>query len=239
MREKLYEGKAKILYATADPAIVIAHFKDDATAFNAQKKGTIAHKGTVNATVSARLFALLEHACLPTHFIDQVAPNELRLRRLRMILLEVVVRNVVAGSLAKRTGLAEGTVLDQPLIEFYYKDDALGDPLLNDQHILEVLKLVSADQLEHLRRRSLEINRVLGEFYQRGGIRLIDFKLEFGFDAAGQIQLGDELSPDNCRLWTVEDNRVLDKDRFRYDMGAVDDAYQEVLRRVEALALGG
>lgn len=234
MSAKLYEGKAKILYATHDPAVVIARFKDDATAFNAQKKGTITGKGTVNATVSARLFALLERSCIPTHYIDQVAPNELRLRKLEMIKLEVVVRNIVAGSLIKRTGLSEGTVLPKPLIELYYKDDALGDPLLNNAHVLDVLGLVTAEQLTYLDEMSLKINQVLGEFYLRIGIRLIDFKLEYGFDGAGQIQLGDELSPDNCRLWTVEDNRVLDKDRFRFEMGAVEQAYQEVLERVEA-----
>lgn len=234
MREKLYEGKAKIIYSTADPAIIIAHFKNDATAFNAQKKGTIAEKGTVNATISARLFALLEHSCIATHYIDQIAPNELRLRNLRMILLEVVVRNVVAGSLVKRTGLESGTVLDEPLIEFYYKDDSLGDPLLNDDHVLNVLKLVTSEQLAELRRLALQINQILKDFYERCGIRLVDFKLEFGFDGADQVQLGDELSPDNCRLWNLEDGRVLDKDRFRFDMGSVDAAYQEVLKRVEA-----
>lgn len=234
MREKLYEGKAKIIYSTTDPAIIVAHFKHDATAFNAQKKGTIAEKGVVNATISARLFALLEHACIATHYIDQIAPNELRLRKLHMILLEVVVRNSVAGSLVKRTGLASGTLLEEPLIEFYYKDDSLGDPLLNDDHILSVLKLVTAEQLAELRRLALQINQLLKDFYLRCGIRLVDFKLEFGFDGADQIQLGDELSPDNCRLWNLEDGRILDKDRFRFDLGSVDAAYQEVLQRVEA-----
>jgi phosphoribosylaminoimidazole-succinocarboxamide synthase len=234
MREQLYEGKAKIIYSTDDPAIIVAHFKNDATAFNAQKKGTIAEKGTVNATISARLFALLEHSCIATHYIDQIAPNELRLRNLRMILLEVVVRNVVAGSLVKRTGLESGTVLDEPLIEFYYKDDSLGDPLLNDDHVLSVLKLVTSEQLAELRRLALQINQLLKAFYESCGIRLVDFKLEFGFDGADQIQLGDELSPDNCRLWNLEDGRILDKDRFRFDMGSVDAAYQEVLQRVES-----
>ncbi|MBC8122655.1 MAG: phosphoribosylaminoimidazolesuccinocarboxamide synthase [Gemmatimonadaceae bacterium] len=234
MTEKLYEGKAKILYTSDDPHIVLAQFKDDATAFNAQKQGTIADKGTVNATVSAHLFTLLEKSGISTHFIDQPAATQLRLQKLRMIPLEVVVRNVVAGSLVKRTGLSNGTVLAEPIVEFYYKDDALGDPLLNDSHILSVLELVSASQLSELRASALEVNGILSQFYVDCGIRLIDFKLEYGFAPDGSIVLGDELSPDNCRLWTLSDNRVLDKDRFRFDMGEVASAYQEVLRRVLA-----
>lgn len=234
MSEKIYEGKAKILYTTADPAIVLAEFKDDATAFNAQKKGSITDKGQINASISAKLFILLERSGVPTHFIDQPASNQLRVRRLRMIPLEVVVRNVVAGSLQKRTGLVSGTVLEEPLVEFYLKDDALGDPLLNDEHILKVLKVVTAEELAGLHRSALQVNKILGEFYQSRGIRLIDFKLEYGYDAAGQLQLGDELSPDNCRLWTVDGDRVLDKDRFRFDMGDIEAAYQEVLARVES-----
>lgn len=234
MTEKLYEGKAKILYTSDDPHIVLAQFKDDATAFNAQKQGTIANKGAVNATVSAHLFTLLEKSGIPTHFIDQPAADQLRLQKLRMIPLEVVVRNVVAGSLVKRTGLSNGTVLPEPIVEFYYKDDALGDPLLNDSHILSVLELVSASQLSELRASALEVNGILSQFYVDCGIRLIDFKLEYGFAPDGSIVLGDELSPDNCRLWTLSDNRVLDKDRFRFDMGEVASAYQEVLRRVLA-----
>ncbi|AGY58456.1 phosphoribosylaminoimidazole-succinocarboxamide synthase [Gloeobacter kilaueensis JS1] len=234
MAEKLYEGKAKILYTTSDPAILLAEFKDDATAFNAQKKGSIAHKGRVNATVSAKLFTLLERSGVPTHFIEQAGENLLRLRRLQMIPLEVVVRNIVAGSLAKRTGLETGTVLGEALIEFYYKSDDLGDPLLNDDHILKVLTLVDAIQLAQLRHSALKVNDILGAFYLRCGIRLVDFKLEYGYDNAGQLQLGDELSPDNCRLWTLDEDRVLDKDRFRFDLGDVDAAYQEVLERVGA-----
>lgn len=234
MKEKLYEGKAKILYASDDPYIVLAQFKDDTTAFNAQKQGTIADKGIVNATVSAHLFTLLEKSGIPTHFIDQPAADQLRLQKLRMIPLEVVVRNVVAGSLVKRTGLSNGTVLAEPIVEFYYKDDALGDPLLNDSHILSVLKLVTAPQLSELHTSALEVNSILSQFYVDCGIRLIDFKLEYGFAPTGSIVLGDELSPDNCRLWTLSDNRVLDKDRFRFDMGEVESAYQEVLRRVLA-----
>lgn len=234
MKEKLYEGKAKILYASDDPYIILAQFKDDMTAFNAQKQGTIADKGIVNATVSAHLFTLLEKLGIPTHFIDQPAADQLRLQKLRMIPLEVVVRNVVAGSLVKRTGLSNGTVLAEPIVEFYYKDDALGDPLLNDSHILSVLKLVTAPQLGELHTSALEVNSILSQFYVDCGIRLIDFKLEYGFAPTGSIVLGDELSPDNCRLWTLSDNRVLDKDRFRFDMGEVESAYQEVLRRVLA-----
>ncbi|UFP94698.1 phosphoribosylaminoimidazolesuccinocarboxamide synthase [Gloeobacter morelensis] len=232
----LYEGKAKIIYPTPDPAIVLAVFKDDATAFNAQKRGTISGKGAVNATVSAKLFLLLERSGVPTHYIDQPAANQLLFRRLKMIPLEVVVRNIVAGSLAKRTGLASGTVLGEAIVEFYYKNDALGDPLLNDEHILTVLATVDALQLAELRRSALQVNAILSAFYHECGIRLVDFKLEYGYDGAGQLQLGDELSPDNCRLWTLEEDRILDKDRFRFDMGEVEGAYQEVLARVIAKA---
>jgi phosphoribosylaminoimidazole-succinocarboxamide synthase len=229
----LYEGKAKIIYTTATPGVLLAHFKDSATAFNAQKKGTIAHKGEVNASVSAYLFQRLAAVGIPNHFLAQVAPHQLQLRALRMIPLEVVVRNIVAGSLCKRTGLPQGQVLAHPLVEFFYKNDALGDPLLTDDHIA-LLDLATPEQLTQLRQSALQVNGILSAFYGDCGIRLIDFKLEYGWDEAGVLTLGDELSPDNCRLWNQADGRVLDKDRFRMDMGGVDEAYQEVLRRVLA-----
>ncbi len=227
----LYEGKAKLVYQTEEPGILLAFFKDDATAFNAQKKGTITRKGEVNAQVSAHLFRLLSTAGVINHFVDQPTPNTLRVRQLRMIPLEVVVRNVTAGSLCTRLGLPRGQVLAQPLVEFFYKQDALGDPLLNDDHIA-LLDLATPAVLIAMRRAALRVNQVLTEFYEQCGIRLIDFKLEYGWDNTQTLTLGDELSPDNCRLWDVIDDRVLDKDRFRLDLGDVDASYQEILRRV-------
>ncbi len=228
---KLYEGKAKILYATEDPEVLRAVFKDDATAFNAQKRGHIAGKGQVNASVSAHLFQLLAGAGVPNHFIDQPAPNELRLKKLQMIPLEVVIRNVAAGSLCSRLGIERGLILPQPLVEFFYKNDALGDPLLNTGHIA-LMNLASPAELALIETSALAVNRILTAFYDQIGIRLIDFKLEYGWDTSGTLTLGDELSPDNCRLWDQIADRVLDKDRFRLDLGAVDRAYQEVLQRV-------
>ncbi|WP_218081911.1 phosphoribosylaminoimidazolesuccinocarboxamide synthase [Anthocerotibacter panamensis] len=227
----LYEGKAKIIYATEEPGVLLAVFKDNATAFNAQKRGTIGNKGQVNATVSAQLFRFLAEQGVRNHFIDQPAPNQLRFRQLRMIPLEVVVRNVVAGSLCTRTGLPRGQVLLAPLVEFFYKNDSLGDPLFNDEHIA-LLELATPAQLAQIRTSALAVNEWLRAFYAQRGIRLIDFKLEYGWDEAGQLSLGDELSPDNCRLWDIDGDRVLDKDRFRLDMGGVDQSYYEVMQRV-------
>jgi len=227
----LYEGKAKIIYATQRAGVLRAVFKDDATAFNAQKRGKIGNKGQVNATVSAHLFRRLAESGISSHFMDQIAPNELLVQQLRMIPLEVVVRNIVAGSLCTRTGLPKGQVLAQPLVEFFYKADALGDPLLNNEHIA-LLDLVTPAQLAQIRVSALAVNEVLRNFYLDCGIRLVDFKLEYGWDEEGNLLLGDELSPDNCRLWDIQDDRVLDKDRFRLDLGEVDQSYQEVLMRV-------
>jgi len=227
----LYEGKAKRVYTTEAPGVLWVEFKDDATAFNAQKRGTIHHKGEVNATVSAHLFQRLTAAGIANHFLDQPEAHVLRLQQLRMIPLEVVVRNVAAGSLCRTYGIERGRVLAQPLVEFFYKNDALGDPLLNNEHIA-LLELATPEQLIQLRASALQINDLLTEFYQSCGIRLIDFKLEYGWDDQGNLILGDELSPDNCRLWNIADDRVLDKDRFRHDLGEVDQAYQEVLARV-------
>lgn len=230
--QKLYEGKAKVIYSTEDPGIVCAYFKDDATAFNALKKGTITDKGTVNATVSASLFKLLVSEGIRTHFVDQPAPNELQLERLEMIPLEVVVRNIAAGSLCKRYGIASGQILEEPLVEFFYKADELQDPMLNDDHVTQVLKIVSKPELQQIKDLTLKINQILQAFFLRCNLRLVDFKLEYGWDADHNIVLGDEISPDNCRLWDVTDNRVLDKDRFRMDMGDVESSYQEVMKRV-------
>ena len=233
----LYEGKAKIIYTTDEPEILLAHFKDDATAFNAQKRGSIAGKGEINCTISQALFQYLENLGIPTHFIASVSPNSMRVMRMQILPLEVVVRNIAAGSLCQQTGLALGTVLKQPLVDFYYKNDALGDPLLTRDRIL-LLELATPEQINQTQQLALQINQHLSEFFTRCGITLVDFKLEFGLDTKGQLRLADEISPDTCRLWnsfdTDPNSRVLDKDRFRRDLGNVETAYQEVLQRVLA-----
>jgi phosphoribosylaminoimidazole-succinocarboxamide synthase len=236
-RTLLYEGKAKIIYTTDDPEIILAYFKDDATAFNAQKRGSIAGKGEINCTISRVLFQYLEARGIPSHFIDCPAPNQMRVRALRILPLEVVVRNIAAGSLSQQTGLPLGTVLKQPLVEFYYKNDELGDPLLTRDRLL-LLELATAEQVDQLQQLALQINRYLSEFFQICGITLVDFKLEFGLDSEAQLRLADEISPDTCRLWNESDtdpsSRVMDKDRFRRDLGNVENAYQQVLERVLA-----
>ena len=235
----LYEGKAKIIYTTDEPEILLAHFKDDATAFNAQKRGSIAGKGEINCTISKALFQYLEQQGIPTHYIDSVSPNQMRVMRVKILPLEVVVRNIAAGSLCQQTGLPLGTVLKQPLVEFYYKNDALGDPLLTRDRLF-LLELATPEQITQLTQLALQINQHLLEFFQRCGITLVDFKLEFGLDSHGQLRLADEISPDTCRLWDQADtdpnSRVLDKDRFRRDLGNIETAYQEVLQRVLAQA---
>jgi phosphoribosylaminoimidazole-succinocarboxamide synthase len=228
----LYEGKAKKVWSTASPDEVVMEFKDDATAFNGQKRGQIVGKGAVNARVSAELFRHLETAGIPTHFLRQLDERRLLVRRLTMIPLEVIARNIVAGSLAQRTGLAEGTILDRPVVEIYYKNDALGDPLFNDDHVL-LMKAATAETLAALKDRARRINDVLRAFFLERDLLLVDFKLEFGlFD--GRLLLGDEITPDTCRLWDRTTHEKLDKDRFRRDLGGVEDAYREVLRRVTA-----
>ncbi|PSR21246.1 MAG: phosphoribosylaminoimidazolesuccinocarboxamide synthase [Sulfobacillus acidophilus] len=227
----LYEGKAKRVYATESPTQVRVEFKDSATAFNGQKKAEIGGKGTVNAAVSAQLLTHLANHGLATHFVKQLDARNLLVERLTMIGLEVVVRNRVAGSLHERTGLPEGTKIDIPVVEFYFKNDALGDPLLNDDHV-RLLGLASDDLLAQLRREALRINGILESFFLQRQIVLVDFKLEFGFNADGALTLGDEISPDTCRLWDAQSGERLDKDRFRRDLGGVEEAYQEVYRRV-------
>ncbi len=236
-RKVLYEGKAKIIYATDDPEILLAYFKDDATAFNAQKRGSIIGKGEINCTISKALFQQLEASGIATHFIDCPAPNQMRVRALRILPLEVVVRNIAAGSLCQQTGLPLGTVLKQPLVEFFYKNDQLGDPLLTRDRLL-LLELATSEQVDQLQQLALQINRYLSAFFQTCGITLVDFKLEFGLDSEAQLLLADEISPDTCRLWNQSDtdpnSRVMDKDRFRRDLGNVENAYQQVLERVLA-----
>lgn len=234
-RQKLYEGKAKIIYATNDPDVLISYFKDDATAFNAQKRGQIADKGIVNCKVATHLFQLLESQGVATHWIETPNEREMRVRAVKIIPLEVVVRNLAAGSLCKQTGLALGTVIAPPLVEFYYKDDALGDPLLTRDRI-RIMDIADEAQINELIRLAEEINTILQTFFQRCQITLVDFKLEFGLDQANNILLADEISPDTCRLWdqvkSDQADRVLDKDRFRQDLGQVAEAYQEVLQRI-------
>lgn len=233
--EKLYEGKAKILYQTNDPDILLTYYKDDATAFNAQKRGQIVGKGAINCTISTALFQRLESLGIPTHYIDRPSSREMRVKAIKIIPLEVVVRNIAAGSLCKQTGLKEGKVLPFPLVEFYLKDDALGDPLLTTDRI-KVIDIASEEQVNQLRDLAMKINQYLQEFFDKCQIILVDFKLEFGVDKTGKICLGDEISPDTCRLWdkTQEDTqaRILDKDRFRRDLGDVETAYQQVQARV-------
>lgn len=235
--QKLYEGKAKILFATDDPEVLLTYFKDDATAFNAQKRGQIQGKGAANCAISSHLFQQLEAKGIPTHFIDQPSANEMRVKSVKILPLEVVVRNIAAGSLCKQTGLALGTEIAPPLVEFYYKNDDLGDPLLTRDRLF-LLNLATPDQVEQLRTMALKIDELLTDFFQSCGITLVDFKLEFGIDRNQKIILADEISPDTCRLWnqteTDPTRRVMDKDRFRHDMGGVESAYQQVLERVLA-----
>lgn len=234
---KLYEGKAKILYTTDDPEILLAYFKDDATAFNAQKRGTIAGKGEMNCTISSHLFRLLEAKGISTHFVDCPAANQMRVRRVRILPVEVVVRNIAAGSLCQQTRLAVGTLIEPPLVEFYYKDDALGDPLLTRDRLF-LMQLATPQQLAQVEAAAREINELLKAFFNQCGITLVDFKLEFGIGDGDKLMLADEISPDTCRLWdqseTDPDRRVMDKDRFRRDLGSVEAAYKQVLERVLA-----
>ncbi|RMD82852.1 MAG: phosphoribosylaminoimidazolesuccinocarboxamide synthase [Candidatus Dadabacteria bacterium] len=230
-REQIAEGKAKKIFATSDPKLLIFYFKDDATAFNAQKRGTIASKGRLNRAISARLFRLLEERGVPTHFVEEIGEREMLVRRLDIIPVETVVRNVVAGSLQKRTGRPEGEELPRPIVEYYYKSDELGDPMINEDHAT-VFGWAEASELEEIRRLALAVNDILKSFFADRGIILVDFKLEFGRDAEGRIILGDEICPDTCRLWDASTRRKLDKDRFRQDLGEVEEAYQEIARRV-------
>lgn len=233
--EKLYEGKAKILYATEDPDVLLTVFKDDATAFNAQKKGQIQGKGAINCKISEALFRWLESLGIPTHYINCPQVDQMRVKAVTIIPLEVVVRNIAAGSLCKQTGLKEGFILPSPLVEFYLKDDALGDPLLTWERAL-LLGFTDESGLHTLKDLALSINLHLQRFFAQCDITLVDFKLEFGGDRQGKIILADEISPDTCRLWdnkqTDPQGRVLDKDRFRRDLGQIEAAYQTVQNRV-------
>lgn len=232
---KLYEGKAKILFTTDDPQILLSQYKDDATAFNALKKGTIAHKGEMNCAIASRIFQYLESQGIATHFIQQISPHEMEVIAVKILPIEVVVRNIAAGSICKRLGLEQGQPLKQPLVEFFYKNDELGDPLITDAHI-EMLELATPEQVTQLKQLALSINQHLQEFFKRCDLILVDFKVEMGIDHQGKLLLADEISPDTCRLWdqNIADpsDRILDKDRFRQDLGNVAEAYQEVAKRV-------
>ncbi|MBI3015556.1 MAG: phosphoribosylaminoimidazolesuccinocarboxamide synthase [Candidatus Tectomicrobia bacterium] len=229
-RQKIYEGKAKILYTTDDPDRIIQYFKDDATAFNAQKKGTIQEKGILNNRISSRLFTYLEERGIRTHFMRQLSDREMLVKTLQIVPVEVVVRNIIAGSLAQRMGMPEGGDLKLPVLEFYYKKDELGDPMINESHIA-AFDLAKPQEISVIREVALAVNRHLTAFFEERGILLVDFKLEFGRHK-GEILLGDEITPDGCRLWDRVTREKMDKDRFRRDLGKVEEAYQEVYRRV-------
>lgn len=231
-RELLYEGKAKRLYKTDDENLLIAEFKDDLTAFNAEKKGSESGKGALNAKISASLFALLEKEGLKTHLVETLDDTNQLVKKVDIILVEVVVRNIATGSLSKRLGIKDGTVLPFTLVEFYYKDDDLGDPLINDEHCM-ILDLVDdVKKLDVLREKGRLTNNVLKEFFAKRRLNLVDFKVEFGIDKNGEILLSDEISPDSCRFWDMDTNEKLDKDRFRQNLGNVKVAYEEVLKRI-------
>jgi len=228
--EMLYEGKAKKVYKTSDEKKYIVEYKDDATALNGLKKGTIVGKGVVNNKMSAAMFALLEENGIPTHQIELLNDRESLVKAVKILPLEVIVRNVAAGSLAKRLGLEEGVPMKKTVLEFSYKNDALGDPMVNDYHI-KAMGFATDEQLQTVKEYSLKINEILKKFFIERNIKLIDFKLEFGlYD--GKVILADEISPDTCRLWDAETDKKLDKDRFRRDMGGVEEVYQEVLQRI-------
>ena len=232
-REQLYEGKAKKVYATDDPDLVIVSYKDDATALDGLKKGTIVGKGVINNRMTNRLMARMEKAGIPTHFVKELSERETLVRRVSIVPLEVIVRNLSAGHFASRYGVKEGIVFPEPTIEFSYKNDELHDPLLNAYHAV-ALGLASWKEIELIKRYAFAVNTALKAFWADCGVTLVDFKLEFGKTARGQIVLADEISPDTCRLWDAKTGEKLDKDRFRRDMGGVEDAYAEVMRRLLA-----
>lgn len=228
--EQLYEGKAKKVYKTSDPELYMVYYKDDATAFNGLKKGSIQDKGYYNNQISAIFFKLLTEKGIPNHFVELTGERSMLVKTLEIIPVEVVVRNIVAGSLAKRVGKPEGTELAVPVLEFYYKDDALGDPMINEYHV-KALGLATEEEMKTISQMALRVNEILVEHLTPLNIQLVDFKLEFGRHG-GEILLGDEISPDTCRFWDTATQEKLDKDRFRRDLGKVEEAYQEVLKRL-------
>lgn len=229
--EQLYEGKAKKVFKTDDPELYIVDYKDDATAFNGQKKGTIHGKGVINNRVTNYLMKMLEEKGVPTHFVKEISERETIVKKVKIVPLEVIVRNIAAGSMSKRLGIPEGTVLDCPVLEYSYKSDELGDPMINDYHALAI-KLATKEELETIKALTFKINSILIEYFKSLSIELVDFKLEFGKTTDGKIILADEISPDTCRLWDINTHEKLDKDRFRRDLGNVEDAYEEIARRI-------
>lgn len=230
--EKIYEGKAKALYSTSQPNQLIQYFKDSATAFNGEKKAEIDGKGVLNNIISEHIMLEINKIGIPTHFIKRLNEREQLIKKVTIIPLEVIVRNITAGSMAKRLGITEGGVLSNPVFELCYKDDSLGDPLINDDHAISVLKVVTKSQLEEIKNYTLKINQFLQKTFAEINIKLVDFKIEFGFDAQGKIMLADEISPDSCRLWDSTTSEKLDKDRFRRDLGGLVEAYKDVALRL-------
>ncbi len=227
----LYEGKAKKVFTTDDKNFLIVDYKDDATAFNGEKKGTIAGKGEINNRMSNMLMSMLEKEGIPTHFVKEISPRETVVKKVSIVPLEVIIRNIAAGSFSKRYGVAEGKQLKQPSIEFSYKNDDLGDPLINEYHIL-ALGLATRQEIDLITEYAFKVNKILKEYFLKINIELVDFKLEFGKTGDGTIVLADEISPDTCRFWDVQTHEKLDKDRFRRDMGGEVEAYNEVMRRI-------
>lgn len=225
----MHEGKAKIIYLTSATDMLIQYFKDDATAFNGKKKGTIPNKGVCNNDISSHIFRLMEKDGIKTHFIDKLSEREMLVKRVEIIPVEVVMRNVVAGSLAKRMGRETGEILPEPILEYYYKDDALGDPMINRSHI-KIFHIAENDEMDHIQKEAFRINEWMKSFFDKINITLVDYKLEFGRSDNG-ILLADEISPDGCRLWDKDSGDILDKDRFRQDLGKLEETYQEVRRR--------
>ena len=229
--EQLYEGKAKKVFATDDPGVVLVQYKDDATAFNGLKKGTIQGKGVINNRVTNFLMKMLEKNGIPTHYIEEISDRETLVKKVTIVPLEVIVRNIAAGSLSKRLGLPEGTKLKKTVLEYCYKNDDLGDPMVNEYHIA-AMGWVSDEDLKKIAEYSFKINQLLSAYLKDLNIELIDFKLEFGKTQDGQLVLADEISPDTCRFWDSTTHEKLDKDRFRRDLGGVEDAYQEIMKRL-------
>ena len=231
MREMLYEGKAKKVYATEDPELLIVSYKDDATAFNGKKKGTITGKGAINNRVTNFMMQRLEEQGVPTHFVEELNDRETVVKKVEIVPLEVIIRNISAGSFAKRYGVEEGIPFENPTIEFSYKNDDLDDPLINEYHI-QALKLATPEEVDTIKKMAFKINEVMKAFFAQRNVDLVDFKLEFGKTSDGTIVLADEISPDTCRFWDSETHEKLDKDRFRRDLGNVEDAYDERLKRI-------
>ncbi|MEE1002119.1 MAG: phosphoribosylaminoimidazolesuccinocarboxamide synthase [Acutalibacteraceae bacterium] len=231
IKEKLYEGKAKSVYATENPEVLLVDYKDDATAFNGLKKGTISGKGAINNRVTNYMMQLLEKKGVPTHFVEEIDERRTLVKKVSIVPLEVIIRNISAGSFAKNYGVEEGIVFDEPTIEFSYKNDDLGDPLINQYHAI-ALKLATKEEIERIKELAFKVNEEMKAFFKGLNVDLVDFKLEFGRLSDGTIVLADEISPDTCRFWDSETHEKLDKDRFRRDLGNVEDAYQEMMKRI-------